>query len=196
MKTFILDHSHQKLMIKFSCKLKSPILYTSGIFGKLDTDNTQSSNEKCFSCKNISGLSAYQKSEVSGQFPDGQFSDGLFPDRFFLDGQQMWALYWVNLKFEKDIFTVFTSFQNKYLKANSRKSLILRRSDNVVHINVGEDQLSSRKYEELLDTFIAHKWTFEDHFLNIVQKINQKIHILERISNTCLKRSWELTWKN
>ena len=40
------------------------------------------------------------------------------------------------------------------------------------------DQLSSRKHEKLLGVLIDHKWTFEDHFLNIVQKINQKIHIL------------------
>ena len=40
-------------------------------------------------------------------------------------------------KFEKDVFTVFTSFQNKYLKTNSRKSHLLTRFDNVLHINVG-----------------------------------------------------------
>ena len=40
------------------------------------------------------------------------------------------------------------------------------------------DQLSSRKHEKLLGVLIDHKWTFEDHLLNIVQKINQTIHIL------------------
>ena len=40
-------------------------------------------------------------------------------------------------KLEKDAFTVFTSFQSKYLKTNSRKYYLLRRSDNVRHINVG-----------------------------------------------------------
>ena len=34
-------------------------------------------------------------------------------------------------------------------------------------------QPSSRKYEELSHTLTDHKWTFEDHFLNI-KKINQK----------------------
>ena len=72
-------------------------------------------------------------------------------------------------KLRKDAFTVFTSFQNKYLKANSRKSHLITRSDNVLHINVLGDQLSSRKYEELLGILIEHKWTFEDHLLNIVQ---------------------------
>ena len=44
------------------------------------------------------------------------------------------------------------------------------------------DQLSSRKYEELLGIRINHKWIFEDHLLDIVQKNNQKIQILARAS--------------
>ena len=40
-------------------------------------------------------------------------------------------------KLEKDVFTFFTSFQNKYMKTNSRKSHLLTKSDNVLHINVG-----------------------------------------------------------
>ena len=45
-----------------------------------------------------------------------------------------------------------------------------------------DGQVSSCNYEELLVTLIHHKWTLEDHILNIVQKINQKIHILAKIS--------------
>ena len=42
-------------------------------------------------------------------------------------------------KLEKDASTVFTSFQDKYLKSNSRKYNLLTRSfNNVLHINVGE----------------------------------------------------------
>ena len=40
-------------------------------------------------------------------------------------------------KLEKDAFTVFTTFQNKYSKAKSRNSHIFTRSVNVLHINVG-----------------------------------------------------------
>ena len=40
----------------------------------------------------------------------------------------------------------------------------------------------SCKYEELLVIVTDHKWTFEDHLLNIVQRINQKTHILANIS--------------
>ena len=40
-------------------------------------------------------------------------------------------------KFEKGAFTDFTSFHNKYLKANSRKSNLLTRSGNFLHNNVG-----------------------------------------------------------
>ena len=40
-------------------------------------------------------------------------------------------------KLEKDVFTVFISFQNKYLKTNNGKSHLLTRSDNVLHINIG-----------------------------------------------------------
>ena len=83
-------------------------------------------------------------------------------------------------KLKKEASTNFTSFQNKYLKANSRKSHLLTRSYNALHVNVGRgDQLNSRKYEELLRILIDHKWTFEDYLLN---NLLLKIHILARIS--------------
>ena len=85
-------------------------------------------------------------------------------------------------KLEKDTSALFTWFQNNYLKANSRKSHLLTTSDNVQHINVGGNQLSSSKNEEVLGLLIDHKLTFENHLLNIVQKINQKLHALTRIS--------------
>ena len=37
-------------------------------------------------------------------------------------------------------------------------------------------------YEELLGVPIDHKLTFENHLLNIVQKVNQELHALARIS--------------
>ena len=75
-------------------------------------------------------------------------------------------------KLEKDTSTVFTWFQNNYLKANSGKSHLLTTSDNIQHINVGGNQLSSSKYEELLGILIDHKLTFTNHLLNTVQKLN------------------------
>ena len=53
-------------------------------------------------------------------------------------------------KLEKDVFTVFTWFQNNCLKGYSGKFHLLTTSDNVLHINVGVNQISSSKYEELL----------------------------------------------
>ena len=82
----------------------------------------------------------------------------------------------------EDTSTVFTWFQNNYLKANSGKSHLLTTSDNVQHINVGGNQLSSSKYEELLGVLIDHELTFENHILNIIEKVNQKLHPLARIS--------------
>ena len=38
------------------------------------------------------------------------------------------------------------------------------------------------KYEELLDILMDHKLTFENHLLNIVQKVNQKLYALTKIS--------------
>ena len=40
----------------------------------------------------------------------------------------------------------------------------------------------SSKYEELLDILMDHKLTFENHLLNIVQKVNQKLYALTKIS--------------
>ena len=85
-------------------------------------------------------------------------------------------------KLEKGTCTVFTWFQNNYLKANSGKSHLLTTSDNIQHINVKGNQLSSSKSEELLGILIDHKLTFENHLIIIVQKVNQKLHALARIS--------------
>ena len=86
------------------------------------------------------------------------------------------------IKLEKDTSKVFTWFQNSHLKANSGKSHLLITSNNIQYTNVGGNQLSSSRYEELLDILIDHKSTFENNFLNIVQKVNQKLHALTRIS--------------
>ena len=85
-------------------------------------------------------------------------------------------------KLEKDTSTVFTWFQNNYLKVNSGKSQLFTTSDNIQHINVGGNHLGSSKHEELLDILTDHQLTFEKHLLNIVQKFNQKLHALARIS--------------
>ena len=74
-------------------------------------------------------------------------------------------------KLEKGTSTVFTWFQNNYLKANSGKSHLLTTSDNIQHINVKGNQLSSSKSKKLLGTLI-----------------DQKLHALARIS-ICLGRS-------
>ena len=85
-------------------------------------------------------------------------------------------------KLKKDTSTVFTCFQNNCLEPNSRKSHILTTSDNIEHINVGGNQLSSSKYEELLGILIDHKLTFKNRLLNIIQKVNQTLHALSRRS--------------
>ena len=85
-------------------------------------------------------------------------------------------------KVEKGTSTVFTWFKNNYLKANSGKSHLLTTSDNIQHINVKGNQLSSSKSEELLGILKDHKLTFENQLLNVVQKVNQKLHALARIS--------------
>ena len=43
---------------------------------------------------------------------------------------------------------------------------------------------------------IDHKWTFEDHLLNIIQKINQKIHTLARISKVYASKEAEKYHEN
>ena len=92
-------------------------------------------------------------------------------------------------KLKKDTSTVFTWFQNNYLKANSGKSHLLT-TDNIEHINFGGNQLSSSNHEELLGILIYHKLTFKNHLLNIIQNVNQKLHALARISlSKCLRRS-------
>ena len=60
----------------------------------------------------------------------------------------------------------------------------------------GEDQRSSCKYEELIGILPVHKWTFEDHLLNTVQKFNQKIHLgISRISRYMHQKKLRITRK-
>ena len=98
-------------------------------------------------------------------------------------------------KLEKDTSTVFTWFQNNYLKVNSGKSQLFTTSDNIQHINVGGNHLSSSKHEELLDILTDHKLTFEKHLLNIVQKVNQKLHALARISKFMPRKKLRIIMK-
>ena len=64
------------------------------------------------------------------------------------------------------------------MNSNCGKSHLLTTCDYVEHINIG----GGNKYEELLDILRDNKLTFENHLLNIVQKINQKLHTLIKIS--------------
>ena len=98
-------------------------------------------------------------------------------------------------KLEKGTFTAFTWFQNNCLKANSGKSHLLTTSDNNQHINVGGNQLSSSKYEELLGLLIDHKLTFENNLLNIIQKVNQTLHALARISKYMPRKKLRIIMK-
>ena len=75
-------------------------------------------------------------------------------------------------KLEKGAFTVFTQFQNNYLKANSQKSHLLSTSDNVGQANgwVGAKltyQQQKWRNIRLLGILIDQKLTFENHHTNI-----------------------------
>ena len=94
---------------------------------------------------------------------------------------QIWAKYLLS-NLEKDMSTVFTWFQNNYLKANSVKSHLLITSNNVQHIGVERNQLNSSNYEELLGVLIDNKLTFKNPLLSIALKLNQKLYGLARIS--------------
>ena len=95
-------------------------------------------------------------------------------------------------KLEKDTSTVFTWFQNNYLKANRGKSHLLTTSDYVQHINVGGNQLSSGKYEDLFGTLTDHQLTFENHLL-LSRRL--KLHPLARISKAISQKKLRITMK-
>ena len=65
-----------------------------------------------------------------------------------------------------------------------------------MYINVGENQLSGSKYEDVLGIRIDHKLIFENHLLNIVQKVNQKLHGLARISKHMPQKKFRITMKH
>ena len=54
---------------------------------------------------------------------------------------------------------------------------------------LGGNQLSSSKYEELLGILIDHKLTFENHLLNIVQKVTKNSTPWQEYLSTCLGRN-------
>ena len=79
------------------------------------------------------------------------------------------------------------------MEANSGKLHLLITSENVLHINVRGNQLISTKYEELLGILIDYKLTFEDHLLNIVQKVNRKMHAFARMAKCIPQKRLRIT---
>ena len=98
-------------------------------------------------------------------------------------------------KLKKDTSKVFTWFQNNYLKTNGGKSHLLTTSDNIQHTNVWGNQLSSSKHEEPLSILLDHKVIFGNHLLNVVQKVNQKLHTLARISKYMSQKKLRIIMK-
>ena len=98
-------------------------------------------------------------------------------------------------KLKKETFTVFTWFQNNYLKTNSGKSHLLIISDYIQHINIGGNQLSCSKYEEQLGILIYYKLTFENHLSNIVQNVNQNLQSLAKISKYIRQKKLRIIMK-
>ena len=54
---------------------------------------------------------------------------------------------------------------------------------------------SKSKYEERLGVLIDHKLTFENHLLNIIQKVDQKLHALAGISKYMPQKKLRITMK-
>ena len=75
------------------------------------------------------------------------------------------------------------------------ESHLLTASGNIQHINVAGNQLSSSKSEELLGILIDHKLTSENYLVNIVQKVNQKLHALARISKDMPRKKLRIIMK-
>ena len=117
----------------------------------------------------------------------------------YVDGTTLYAcetnIYLVSSKLEKEAFANFKLFWNNYLKANSGKSYLLTTSDNALYINIGDNQLSSSKYEELLGIIIGNKLTFEERLLNIGQNLNQKIYALAGISKYMPQKKFRIAMK-
>lgn len=60
-------------------------------------------------------------------------------------------------------------------------------------MGLGGDHLSSSRHEELLGIVLDHKLKFENHRLKIVQKVNQKMDALARISNNMPQKKLIIT---
>ena len=59
------------------------------------------------------------------------------------------------------------------LKVSCGIYYLLTTSDNILDINIGENQISTSKYEKLLGILTDHELTFEDHLLKTVKTVNQ-----------------------
>ena len=102
----------------------------------------------------------------------------------------------VLVKLAKDTSSVFTGFQGNYFKAISGKSPILTTSDNINVYKCWGESTQWYKYEDGLGIRIDHKLIFENHLLNIVQKVNQKLHALGRISKYMPQKKVRITMKH
>ena len=98
--------------------------------------------------------------------------------------------YYPSLGSSKDTSKVFAWSQINYLKVNSGKLHLLTTSE-----NVGGNQLSSSKYEELLGILTDRKLIFGNHLLNIVREVNEKVHELARISKFIPQKKLRIAMK-
>ena len=74
------------------------------------------------------------------------------------------------------------SFSNNQMKGNPNKCHLLTSATASIAIKIKENKILNSEREKLLGVTIDNKLNFNNHLQKILQKANQKIHVLARIT--------------
>ena len=74
------------------------------------------------------------------------------------------------------------SFSNYQMKGNPNKCHLLTSATASIAIEIKENKILNSEREKLLGVTIDNKLNFNNHLQKILQKANQKVHVLARIT--------------
>ena len=90
----------------------------------------------------------------------------------------------VLLKLENAAKTLLQWFKDSRMKANpSKYHLLINNTKKSFQIKIGNETLSNRKYEKLLEVKIGHELNFNEHVSSVCKKASQKLNTLSRIAS-------------
>ena len=79
--------------------------------------------------------------------------------------------------------SLFTWFDNNFMKGNAGKCHLLVRSNEKVTIKIASHEIANTKREKLLDVHLGSGLSFDYHISEICKKVSRKVCALARVTS-------------